>query len=89
MPRKLLIIVDDLHNVEDDSEVREALSLLIERSPYSVHFAISSRTRPSLACLPRLYALDEVAYVTGEDMSFSIEETKEVLTSLNTLPQRS
>ena len=82
VPQKLVFIIEDLHNIEDYSEVREALSLLIERSPESVHFAISSRIRPSLACLPRLYALDEVAYVNGEDMSFSIEETREVLSRL-------
>ena len=82
VPEKLVFIIDDLHNIEDYSEVNEALSLLVERSPDSVHFAISSRMRPSLACLPRLYALDEVAYVTGEDMSFSIEETSEVLSRL-------
>ncbi len=54
VPQKLVFIIDDLHNIEDYSEVNEALSLLVERSPDSVHFAISSRVRPSLACLPCL-----------------------------------
>lgn len=78
----LVFVFDDVHWVQGSKELEAALSLLIERAPPNVHFLLSSRTRPSLACLGKLAAQDELDSVDAAALRFSVEETAEVLAHL-------
>ena len=62
--------------------MEEALSLLIERAPPNVHFLMGSRTWPSLPCLAKLTAQDELDSVDADDLRFSAEETAQLLAKI-------
>ncbi|MBI3412986.1 MAG: tetratricopeptide repeat protein [Candidatus Aenigmarchaeota archaeon] len=79
---KLLFIFDDVHHIDTKSALKEALSLLIERSPSNVHFLIASRTKPSISCLPKLVAQDDVSWLDNETLRLSVEEIAEALSSV-------
>lgn len=79
---KLLLIFDDLHQMDASQEVREALSLFIERAPDMVRFILGSRTRPSLSCIPRLMIQGEINAIDFRDLRFSKDETTALLSTI-------
>ena len=83
---QLAFVFDDLHWIEGKKELEEALSLLIERAPGDIHFILASRMWPSLTCLPKLAASDEVSSLNVQDFRFSSEETAHLLTNLWSRP---
>ncbi|MBI2918262.1 MAG: tetratricopeptide repeat protein [Chloroflexi bacterium] len=85
----LVFILDDVHHTDSKPELQKALSLLVERAPDSVHFLLASRTRPSMACLPRLVSQGEVAWLTTEDLRFTAEEAAEMLGKMGRSPATS
>ncbi len=82
LPGRLVFVFDDVHWADGKEELEETLSLLIERAPSNVHFLLGSRTRPSLPCLARLAAQDELDSVDLDDLRFSTEETTQLLAHL-------
>jgi LuxR family maltose regulon positive regulatory protein len=79
---RLIFAFDDVHWVHGKEELTEAVSLLIERAPANIHFGLGARTWPSLPCLPKLAADDELSSIGVSDLRFSLEETAELLSSL-------
>ena len=73
---------DDLHNIAGKQELEGVLSLLIERSSDNVHFMLASRTWPSLSCLPKLAASDDLYWLNMQNFRFSAEETVHLLANL-------
>lgn len=79
---RLVFVLDDLHWVHGKQELEEVLSLFIQRAPATVHFVLGTRVWPSLSCLPRLAAEDELGTLDTKDLRFSVEETAQLLTRL-------
>ena len=77
-----ILFFDDLHWIEGKPQSLECVSLLIERSPSNVHFVLSSRTRPTLPCLPKLAANDDLHALDVGDLRFSAKETGHLLSNL-------
>ena len=78
---QLVLVFDDLW-IHGKKELEEALSLLIHRAPENIHFILSSRGWPSLPCLPKLNTENELNSLHARDLSFSTEETVQLLTRL-------
>ncbi|MDP3061658.1 MAG: tetratricopeptide repeat protein [Chloroflexota bacterium] len=78
-PSRLLLVFDDLHQLDGYDETLEALSMFIERAPENLRFALVSRTRPSLRCLPRLAVQGGVSTVGVETLQFLPDETARLL----------
>jgi LuxR family maltose regulon positive regulatory protein len=73
LDRDLVLVVEDYH-VITDPDVHRALTYLIERSPRTLRFVVSTREDPPLP-LARLRARGELAEVRAGDLRFSDEET--------------
>lgn len=80
--RKVAFVFDDLHWIEGKLELQETLSLLIERAPAKIHFILASRVWPSLSCLPKLAASDELSSLDVHAFRFSTDETVQLLANL-------
>ncbi len=80
---ELTFILDDVHHVDAKPELQKALGLLVERAPDHIHFVLSSRTRPTLAGLPRLASRGEVAWLTAEDLRFTAPEAEAMLAKMD------
>jgi LuxR family transcriptional regulator, maltose regulon positive regulatory protein len=83
---QVVFIFDDLHWIQGKRELEEALSLLIQRAPPNVHFVLGSRVWPSLSCLPKLVAGNELVWLNARDLRFSTDETVELMTRLRGCP---
>lgn len=70
---RLLIIVDDLHRIDDFSAM-QMLDLLIDQLPPEVGFCIGSRVEPSLA-LARWRARGELGEIRVADLQFNATDT--------------
>ena len=79
---RLVFAFDDLHYIAGKRELEGVVSLLIERSPDNVHFLLASRNWPSLSCLPKLAASDDLFWLNMENLRFSAEETEHLLANL-------
>ncbi|MEW5866205.1 MAG: BTAD domain-containing putative transcriptional regulator [Bacillota bacterium] len=76
-----LVVLDDFHLVSPSQGVRRAMGILLEHSPRTLHFVISSRTTPRLE-LSRLRLLGEVYEVGQGDLAFSDDEVGELASAL-------
>lgn len=74
---ELHIFLDDYHLVTNE-EVRETVNAMATATLPGVHLLIASRTRNELP-LGRLRSLGQLVEIVGEDLAFSIEETREFL----------
>ena len=79
---RLVFAFDDLHHIAGKPELEAVLSLLIERSPDNVHFILASRNWPSLSCLPKLAASDDLFWLNMQSLRFSPRETEHLLANL-------
>lgn len=79
---ELIFVFDDLHQADECQEIKQALALFMERAPQSVHFLLASRTRPTLACLPKLTVQGEVATFDLRDLGFRNEEAVALLAAI-------
>ena len=78
-PVPTILVLDDFHEVDDRSEARELVALLIKDSPPWFRIVVSSRSRPSIE-VARLTANDEFAEITTDDLRFSRDETIRLFT---------
>lgn len=69
----LLIVLDDYHTILD-SEIHQAVRLLIDHLPFNVRLVISGRVEPPLP-LARLRARGQLVEVHTDDLRFSHQET--------------
>jgi LuxR family transcriptional regulator, maltose regulon positive regulatory protein len=79
---QVVFIFDDLHWIQGKQDLEESLSLLVQRPPANVHFVLGSRVWPSLPCLPRLAAGNQLGLLDAQDLRFSTDETTELLSRL-------
>lgn len=77
LPDPFLLILDDLHLIEETT-VHELLDALLEHLPAQMHVAIGARHDPPLA-LARLRARGHLAEVRARDLRFTVEEVARLL----------
>jgi LuxR family transcriptional regulator, maltose regulon positive regulatory protein len=75
--RELLLVLDDLHVVED-REVAAGLTFLLDHLPPRAHLVILTRADPPLP-IARLRALGELAEVRAADLRFTVDEASAYL----------
>ena len=80
---QVFVFVDDVHLLEPAP--LSALSRLIERSPESTHYVLTSRTIPPLN-LARLRASGKLLEITVDDLRFTPQETQSFLRSSGDCP---
>lgn len=78
----LTFVFDDLHWIHGKKDLEEALSLLVLRSPNNIQFVLASREWPSLSCLPRLSAENQLSILDSGHLRFTVAETNQLLTTL-------
>ncbi|MFE1629196.1 tetratricopeptide repeat protein [Brevibacillus reuszeri] len=72
---RLLIILDDYHNLKENEEVRKLMiDLLRSASPY-VTFILNGRMKPDLPLIP-LKLRQQLAELSSQDLAFTKEETE-------------
>ena len=76
----LVLVLDDLHAVEDPEALR-SLAALVERAPAALHVAVTTRRDPSLA-LPRLRARAALTEIRSDDLRFTDDEAAAMLAGL-------
>jgi LuxR family maltose regulon positive regulatory protein len=72
-PRPFVLVLDDLH-VLDDPDCLAALDYLLTNLPPSMHLLATARTDPHLS-LSKLRARDQLAEIRMTQLRFSVEET--------------
>ncbi|MDJ0333968.1 LuxR C-terminal-related transcriptional regulator [Salinibacterium sp. G-O1] len=77
-PGRLLLVLDDFQLIEDPA-VREAVELMIDHLPSTMHVAIASRSDPLLP-LARLRARGELTEIRASDLRFTPAEAGAFLT---------
>lgn len=83
---KLVVILDDLHTIEDGSAVQKIVAPLVERAPEMLHIVVGTRVTPRLTILPRLMAQREASVLGEKELRLSVEEVGELLTVLKGHP---
>jgi len=78
----VVLVLDDVHHVQQDDAVMATLGLIVERAPENVHVVMTSRTRPPLPPLARLTARREVTTIGAGDLAFTAREIRELLAGL-------
>ena len=79
--RDMLIVLDDVHAVQECKEVTDALGFLLERSPSTLHWILISRTNLPVK-ISRYRVMDEVIDIEEADLSFRFEEVDGLYRSL-------
>ena len=76
-----VLVVDDLHHIDDSELTRSTLVTFVEHKPDWLHLLLLSRRRPALA-IDRLRASGDLADVGFEALKFSESEDLELLAGL-------
>jgi len=79
--RKLLIVLDDYHMVQDNQEIHDAMDYILKHLPLRLHVVFISRSRINLA-LSRMRAMRHVVDITAEDLVFTAEEIHQLFKRL-------
>ncbi|HEY7340132.1 MAG TPA: LuxR C-terminal-related transcriptional regulator [Ktedonobacterales bacterium] len=77
---QLVFVLDDYHLIEDPS-IHQALTLLLDHLPPTVHFLLAGRADPPLP-LARYRARRELLELRAGDLEFSLDETADFLNHL-------
>lgn len=82
-PDAAILILDDYHVLKNPT-IHDQLTFFIDHLPPNLHLVISSRLDPPLS-LARLRANRQLIELRGDDLRFSVAETKQLLNqTLNT-----
>lgn len=73
----LMIVLDDLHHIGQDSLVLIFLDAMLQALPPTVHLILTSRVKPRLP-LARLQARGEMINLELQDLSFTPEEIRQL-----------
>jgi LuxR family maltose regulon positive regulatory protein len=76
-----VLVVDDLHRVDDSPAAQSVLAAFVENKPDALHLVLLGRRRPALP-MDRLRATGRLADVTFDVLRFSEEEALEMLAGL-------
>ena len=76
-----VLVVDDLHRVDDSPLVQSVLAAFVENKPDALHLLLLSRRRPALP-IDRLRATGRLADITFDVLRFSEAEALEMLSAL-------
>jgi ATP/maltotriose-dependent transcriptional regulator MalT/DNA-binding SARP family transcriptional activator len=76
---ELFIILDDYHNLSEDSRVHEAMDFFIDHLPPTVHILIASRREVPLPCLSKLRAKQNSENISRDSLKFDENDTKILL----------
>ncbi len=79
-PRPIVFVLDDYHLIEEPS-IHIALTFLLDHLPPALHFVLAGRSEPPLP-LARYRARGELREFRAEDLSFSLEETRDFLNEM-------
>jgi LuxR family maltose regulon positive regulatory protein len=79
--KDIYIILEDYHTIYPAEHIDKILNYLIDHLPPHVHFIVSSRVRPPLA-ITQLQAQDEIVEISGQELKFNKEETKNLFVSV-------
>lgn len=77
-----VLLLDDVHLLEEDGAIMETLGYVLERAPENLHVVMTSRTRPPVPSLARLIARREVTTLGAADLAFTPREVRELLGTL-------
>ena len=75
--RPFLLILDDLHLIRSP-EILEGFALLVQNMPHMMRVLVTSRTDPPLPLL-RMRARGELLELRTDDLSFTLDETRQLL----------
>jgi LuxR family maltose regulon positive regulatory protein len=78
IPEYFVLILDNYDLLDDSRSVEAFFDLLLRYLPENCHIIIASRAVPDLPLL-RLAAYQEVAGLSGADLSFTVEEIQSLL----------
>jgi LuxR family maltose regulon positive regulatory protein len=76
-----VLVVDDVHTVDEDDQAVRSLGLFLQHLPEWLHVVVSARRAPRLP-LDRLRVRGQLAEVRFAELRFSDEEAAELLTRL-------
>ncbi|RDK05214.1 IS630 family transposase [Cupriavidus lacunae] len=76
-PRELMVMLDDLHHI-DDARIFQALQWLLAYAPPNVHLALSSRSALPLS-FERLRSQGRLTEIDTRDLRFNAEESERYL----------
>lgn len=83
--KPLLIVLDDYHLIQSSSDVAEAIEFLMAHIPKTLHLIIVSRSEPGLK-LSRYRAMMDIVELNEKDLSFTIDEIRELFRDLFNVP---
>lgn len=72
---RTVLILDDVHSIEESREAKELLARVMRDAPGGFSFVLTSRHRPSIS-LARWAGMGELAELTTDDLRFSLDETE-------------
>lgn len=78
--RRLLVVLEDYHNVSGTGEAGDILDWLLRLFPSQLHFILLSRSRIRLKALPGLTAAGRAMELGQKDLCFTLEETEQFFT---------
>lgn len=84
VPKDLLIILDDYHNIDPSTQISQVLNYLFSHAPPSIHFIISTRQTPNFS-LSQMKAKREIFELTSKELKFTTEETIELLEDIHSV----
>ena len=83
--QRTLLMLDDVHHVDNSEDVHEILRRLFEHAPPSVQFVLAARRRPDLP-LGRITAHGRLAELGTDDLRFTRVEIEELFRSVYRQP---
>jgi ATP/maltotriose-dependent transcriptional regulator MalT/two-component SAPR family response regulator len=81
IPEYVVLVLDDYHSVAESAGARSFLNLLVEHAPENCHVIISSRAEVNLPVLSRMGVARLAATIAPSQLSFTADETRELLSS--------
>ncbi|HEX7568141.1 MAG TPA: BTAD domain-containing putative transcriptional regulator [Anaerolineaceae bacterium] len=70
----VLVVLDDVHTLNDATVVQSILERLVERSPADLHFLFSSRYPLRLPALATWRAQGELLFIGQDELAFTMDE---------------
>ncbi len=77
LPRPLILVLDDYHNVRVP-EIHTFMNRLLEHLPPAVQLVVSTRTDPPFA-LAALRGRGQIAEIRGQNLRFTLDESADLL----------
>jgi LuxR family transcriptional regulator, maltose regulon positive regulatory protein len=80
LTRPVVLVLDDYHLITNP-EIHEAMTVLLEHLPTTLHLVLATRSDPALP-LPRMRVRGELVEIRAEDLRFSEQEAAGLLNDL-------